>query len=157
MAATLDTQAIFDQFLGRYDEFNTFFHGHSFTGNPLGAAAGLASLELLRSPKSERNRVRLEAAFATQLETLWECSAVGDIRRVGLVAGIELVRDWKKRTPFPLAQRVGIQVCEAMRRRGVLTRPIGSVIVLMPPYCTTPMQLTHMVTALRESIDEVLG
>jgi adenosylmethionine-8-amino-7-oxononanoate aminotransferase len=76
---------------------------------------------------------------------------------VGLVAGIELVRDWKQRRPYALMERAGIRVCDAMRRRGVLTRPIGSVVVLMPPYCTTAAQLSRMVTALRDSIDEVLG
>jgi adenosylmethionine-8-amino-7-oxononanoate aminotransferase len=157
MAATLTTDAVYSQFLGKYEDFKTFFHGHSYTGNPLGAAAGLASLELLRSPESEQQRRVLEAAFASNLETLWSCSSVGDVRRVGLVAGIELVRDWRTRKPYPLADRAGIRVCEAMRRRGVLTRPIGSVVVLIPPYCTTVKQLGTMVDALRDSIDEVLG
>lgn len=157
MAATLTTDAVYSQFLGRYEDFKTFFHGHSYTGNPLGAAAGLASLELLRSPESEQQRRVLEAAFASNLESLWSCPAVGDVRRVGLVAGIELVRDWRTRKPYALAERAGIRVCEAMRRRGVLTRPIGSVVVLIPPYCTTVKQLGRMVDALRDSIDEVLG
>jgi adenosylmethionine-8-amino-7-oxononanoate aminotransferase len=81
---------------------------------------------------------------------------VGDIRQVGLTAGIELVRDWRTRTPFALRERVGIRVCEAMSRRGVLTRPVGNVIVLMPPYCTTPAQLGKMVSALGEAVREVL-
>ena len=81
---------------------------------------------------------------------------VGDIRRAGLVAGIELVKDWRTREEFPLGDRAGIRVCEAMARRGVLTRPIGNVIVLMPPYCTTGWQVRKMVSALAESIPEVL-
>jgi adenosylmethionine-8-amino-7-oxononanoate aminotransferase len=157
MAATLTTDEVYSQFLGKYEDFKTFFHGHSYTGNPLGAAAGLASLDLLRSPESEQQRRVLEAAFASNLEALWSCPAVGDVRRVGLVAGIELVRDWRTRKPYALAERAGIRVCEAMRRRGVLTRPIGSVVVLIPPYCTTVKQLGGMVDALRDSIGEVLG
>ena len=82
---------------------------------------------------------------------------VGDVRQVGLVAGIELVRHWQTREPFELRERVGIRVCEAMARRGVLTRPIGNVIVLMPPYCTTSLQLRHMVTALFEAVLEICG
>jgi adenosylmethionine-8-amino-7-oxononanoate aminotransferase len=155
MAATLTTQEVFDAFLGEYDEFKTFFHGHSYTGNQLGAAAGLASLELLRTEKSVRARAELQRTLDEELKTLWSLPHVGDIRQVGLVAGIELVRDWRTREPFALRERAGIQVCEAMARRGVLTRPIGNVIVLMPPYCTTKKQTQRIVSALRESVAEV--
>jgi adenosylmethionine-8-amino-7-oxononanoate aminotransferase len=91
------------------------------------------------------------------LKTLWSLPNVGDIRQVGLIAGVELVRDWRSREPFPLRARAGARVCEAMAKRGVLTRPIGSVVVLMPPYCTTPTQAAQMVGALRAGIDEVFG
>jgi adenosylmethionine-8-amino-7-oxononanoate aminotransferase len=69
------------------------------------------------------------------------------------VAGVELVRDWRTREPFDLRERIGVRVCEAMAKRGVLTRPIGDVIVLMPPFCTTTSQLRKMVGALREAIE----
>jgi len=82
---------------------------------------------------------------------------VGDVRRVGLVAGVELVADWRTREEYPLKAQAGIRVCEAMARRGVLTRPIGNVVPLLPPYCTTQAQLRRMVRVLRESIVEVLG
>ena len=91
------------------------------------------------------------------MQTLWSLPNVGDIRRVGLIAGVELVRDWRTREPFDLRERAGIRVCEAMARRGVLTRPIGNVIVLMPPYCTTPKQVWRMVRAVFDSIREVFG
>ncbi len=156
MAATLTTQEVFDAFLGDYDEFKTFFHGHSYTGNQLGAASALASLDLLQSPTSLRARQRLEATLRDELKSLWSLPHVGDIRQVGLVAGIELVRDWRTRAPFDLRERAGLRVCEAMARRGVLTRPIGNVLVLMPPYCTTPAQVRLMVGAVREAIEETL-
>jgi adenosylmethionine-8-amino-7-oxononanoate transaminase len=152
MAATLTTQAVFDAFLGEYEEFKTFFHGHSFTGNQLGAAAGLASLELLQTTGSIRARQQLERSLHDELQTLWRCPRVGDIRQVGLVAGIELVRDWRTREPFDLRQRAGFRVCEGLAKRGVLTRPVGNVIVLMPPYCTTPAEVRRMVAALGEAI-----
>lgn len=155
MAATLTTQKVFDAFLGEYEDFKTFFHGHSFTGNQLGAAAALASLEILDEKKSQLARATLEQTFARELESLWTHPHVGDIRRVGLVAGVELVRNWHTREPFELRERAGIRVCEAMAKRGVLTRPIGSVIVLMPPYCTTPQQMQKIVRTLRNAIDEV--
>ena len=157
MAATLVSQPIFDAFLGEYAEFKTFFHGHSYTANQLGAAASLASLDLLQSRKSLRERVSLENALKEHLARLWDLPQVGDIRQVGLIAGVELVKEWSTRKPFPLADRVGIRVCEAMARRGVLTRPIGNVIVIMPPYCTTGAQVKRIVSALHDSISEVLG
>ena len=152
MAATLTTQAVFDAFLGEYDEFKTFFHGHSFTGNQLGAAAALASLEMLQTSGSLRARQRLEQTLRDELPSLWHCPNIGDIRQVGLIIGIELVRDWRTREPFALRERVGIRVCEALAKRGVLTRPIGNVIVLMPPYCTTPAEARRMVAALGEAV-----
>jgi len=152
MAATLTTKKVFDAFLGEYEEFKTFFHGHSFTGNQLGASAALASLEILASKPSVTARKKLEWQFGEELQSLWALPNVGDIRQVGLVAGIELVRDWRTRKPFELRERAGIRVCEAMARRGVLTRPVGNVIVLMPPYCTTPAQLRRMVSALHAAV-----
>jgi adenosylmethionine-8-amino-7-oxononanoate aminotransferase len=152
MAATLTSQKVFDAFLGEYSEFKTFFHGHSYTANQLGAAAALASLEILQSQQSLLARQNLEINLHDELQTLWPLPNVGDIRQVGLIAGIELVRDWRTREPFDLRERAGIRVCEAMARHGVLTRPVGNVIVLMPPYCTTPQQLRTIVGVLRTAI-----
>jgi adenosylmethionine-8-amino-7-oxononanoate aminotransferase len=157
MAATLTTQKVFDAFLGEYGEFKTFFHGHSYTANQLGAAAALASLEILQGKPSIRARQNLEKNLHDELQTLWSLPNVGDIRRVGLIAGVELVRDWRTREPFDLRERAGIRVCEAMARRGVLTRPVGNVIVLMSPYCTTPVQARKMVRAVFDSVREVFG
>jgi len=155
MAATLTTQKVFDVFLGEYAEFKTFFHGHSFTANQLGAAASLASLDLLQACAAVKRRIRLEEQLRVELARLWSCPWVGDIRQVGLVAGIELVKNWRTRESFPPAQRVGIRVCDAMAKRGVLTRPIGNVIVLMPPYCTTDEQLRKMVQTVGVSVESL--
>jgi adenosylmethionine---8-amino-7-oxononanoate aminotransferase len=152
MAATLTTQEVFDAFLGDYSEFKTFFHGHSFTANQLGAAAATASLDLLENDKPRRT---LETNLRENSKTLWDLPNVGDVRQVGAVMGVELVRNWQTREPFKLVERVGIRVCEAMARRGVLTRPIGNVVVLMPPYCTTAAQVRRIFAVLRDSIVEV--
>ena len=157
MAATLTTQAVFDAFLGEYAEFKTFFHGHSFTANQIGAAAALASLEILSGPASLRARKSLELSLHEELTQLWDYPEVGDIRQVGLIAAVELVKNWRTREPFDLRDRVGIRVCELMAKRGVLTRPVGNVIVLMPPYCTTREQVHAMVTALAESVSELFS
>jgi adenosylmethionine-8-amino-7-oxononanoate aminotransferase len=156
MAATLTTGAVFEAFLGEYSEFKTFFHGHSFTGNQLGSVASLANLELLTEQKSQDQRARLQSELQRCLKTLWAFPAVGDIRQVGNVVGIELVRDWKTKESIPLAEQAGIRVCRAMAARGVLTRPVGNVIVLMPPYCTTAKQVGTIVNATAEAIEEVL-
>jgi adenosylmethionine-8-amino-7-oxononanoate aminotransferase len=157
MAATLATQRIFDAFLGRYDEFKTFFHGHSYTANQLGAAASLASLGVLESKSSMRARRQLQEALADSLPCLWKLLNVGDIRQVGLITGVELVKNWRTREPFPAGEQVGIRVCDAMARRGVLTRPVGNVIVVMPPYCTTTAQAGGIISALSDSVEEVCG
>jgi len=149
MAATLTTQEVFDAFLGSYDEFKTFFHGHSFTGNQLGAAAGLASLKLL---ENEKPRAQVERAMTENAKALWNLDHIGDIRQVGAVMGIELVKNWRTRQPFKLVERAGARICEAMARRGVLTRPIGNVIVVMPPFCATPRQVERIYNALAESV-----
>jgi adenosylmethionine---8-amino-7-oxononanoate aminotransferase len=157
LAATLTSQAVFDVFLGDYAEFKTFFHGHSYTANQLGVSAALASLKLLQSPASLHQRQRLEIALTEELAGLWQLPQVGDIRQVGLITGVELVEDWRTRKPFPLQKQAGILVCEAMARRGVLTRPVGNVIVLMPPYCTSETQARQIVESLAAAIREVFG
>jgi adenosylmethionine---8-amino-7-oxononanoate aminotransferase len=154
MAATLTTREIFDAFLGEYSDFKTFFHGHSYTANPLAAAAALASLDLLSRPASRIRRARIDLALRNELASLWSLPNVGDVRQVGLVAAVELVKHWPTREPFDLREQAGIRVCNAMSRRGVLTRPIGNVVVLMPPYCTTPRQIRQAVSALHDSIAE---
>jgi adenosylmethionine-8-amino-7-oxononanoate aminotransferase len=156
MAATLTTWKIFDAFLGEYEEFKTFFHGHSYTANQLGAAAALASLEILQGEKSVCARAKLEQTLREELPALWALPNVGDVRQVGLIAGVELVRDWRTREPFDLREGAGVRVCEAMAKRGVLTRPVGNVMVLMPPYCTTPAQARRMVKVLCDAIRETL-
>jgi adenosylmethionine-8-amino-7-oxononanoate aminotransferase len=157
MAATLTTQKVFDAFLGNYEDLKTFFHGHSFTGNQLGASAALASLEILQSSESRRARALLESTLRDELKRLWDLPNVGDIRRVGLVVGIELVRNWRTREPFDMRERAGIRVCERMAESGVLTRPIGNVIVLMPPYCTTPPQARRMIEAVYDACKETFS
>lgn len=157
MAATLTTQKVFDSFLGPYESFRSFFHGHSFTGNQLGAAAALANLEILQSSASLQHRQKLTRWFEDALSQLWTHSHVGDIRQVGLVAGIELVKDRNKRTPYPITDQIGIKVCQAMAKHGVLTRPIGNVIAILLIYTLTKRQVTQIIESLAKSIREVTG
>ncbi len=154
MAATLTTQEVFDAFLGDYSEFKTFFHGHSYTGNQLGSAASLASIGLLNTAATRRKK--LAANLRSESKRLWMLPQVGDIRQAGCVLAVELVRDWQTREPFELVERAGIRVCDALAKRRVLTRPVGNVIVIMPPYCTTQRQVKKIFSALYNAIDETL-
>jgi adenosylmethionine-8-amino-7-oxononanoate transaminase len=156
IAATLAGPVLFEAFLGDYAEGKTFFHGHSFTGNALGGAAALASLKIFETDGTlEKNRT-LHRILAGLLAIFWEHPNVGDIRQEGLVAAVELVRDFQTRATFPHGERIGHRVCEAARKHGLLTRPVGDVLVLMPPYCATEAQLGKMVEALWKGLNEVL-
>ena len=112
---------------------------------------------MLESPESLAGRKKLAGWMTQEIKQLWKLPQIGDIRQVGLVVGIELVKNWKTREPFPLRERAGIRVCEAMAMRGVLTRPIGNVVVVMPPYCATRRQVRKIFSALSEAVEEVWG
>ncbi len=157
MAATLTTQEVFDAFLGDYSELKTFFHGHSYTGNALGSAASLANVTLLQTKATEAKRKKLAVNLCAEAKRLWHLPQVGDIRQAGCVLAVELVRHWQTREPFDLTEQAGIRVCSSLAKRGVLTRPIGNVIVIMPPFCTTQQQVKKIFTALHDSIDETLN
>jgi adenosylmethionine---8-amino-7-oxononanoate aminotransferase len=133
LAATLTTDEVFNAFLGPTDAGRTFFHGHTYTGNPLGAAAALASLDLLTAPTGLPAIPAKVERLRTHLNRLRDLPIVGDVRQKGLMAGIELVKDRKTRQPFSPRERMGARACHMARDQGVLLRPLGDVVVVMPP------------------------
>jgi adenosylmethionine-8-amino-7-oxononanoate aminotransferase len=151
LAATLATEKVYSAFLGEYERKLTFFHGHTYTGNPLACAAGIASLEIFArervlerlQPKIARLHARLDAQLAP-------LPPVVEIRRRGLMVGVEL-------GPYPYEQAMGARVCLDLRRRGVLLRPLGNVLVLMPPLSISDDEIDRLVDATRASIVEVCG
>lgn len=156
IAATLTTEAVYSRFLGKRREQKTFFHGHTFTGNPLGCAAALASLEVFRREKVLGKLPDKLAILGTLLdEQLASHRNVREVRRCGLMVGIELGQDRSESFPADLA--VGVRVCEAVRRHGVILRPLGDVIVLMPPLSITVAELSLLVSATARAIDEVVA
>ncbi|HIA02080.1 MAG TPA: adenosylmethionine--8-amino-7-oxononanoate transaminase [Myxococcales bacterium] len=157
MAATLTTEQIFEAFLGPPEDGKTFFHGHTYTGNQLGAAAALATLDVLEEEQIIAAVAPRITQLTRELEELWKHTAVGDIRQAGLAAGIELVADRAEKTPFDSAKRVGMKVCLAARKHGVFLRPLGDVIVLMPPLTITESELSRIVSAISAGIAEVCG
>lgn len=155
LAATLATRPIYDAYLGEYSEFKTFFHGHSYTGNPLGCAAALANLKIFQKEKV-LERLQPKIAFVKNRLSPWKHWAhVGEIRQVGLMIGIELVADKKMKTPYPIEWRVGAQVCRRVKERGVLLRPLGNVVVLMPPLSISIRELDKLISIVGEEIEKV--
>jgi adenosylmethionine-8-amino-7-oxononanoate aminotransferase len=155
LAATLTTDAICQAFLGRPEEGRTFYHGHTYTGNPLGAAVALANLDLFESrqvlsdlpPKIERLRYHMQR--------MQDLPTVGDIRQRGLIAGIELVSDKSSKQRFPTNRRVGARVCRLARDRGVLIRPLGDTVVIMPPLAVDVPLMDRLCDVLYNCISDV--
>jgi adenosylmethionine---8-amino-7-oxononanoate aminotransferase len=155
LAATLATDEIYEAFLGDPSEGKTFFHGHTYTGNPLGCAAALASLRLI-DERHVLDKVRTNARrIASRLEVLGNDPCVGEIRQKGAMVGIELVRDRETAEPFPAVRRMGHQVTLAARKRGVILRPLGDVVVLMPAPAMPGELVDRLCDVAIESIREV--
>jgi len=155
LAATLATEKVYEAFRGRFEELKTFFHGHSYTGNQLGCAVALANLDVFRK---ERTLLRLRpkiAAMTRLFQSMTSLHHVGDIRQQGFMGGIELVKNKRTKEPYPFTLRMGHRVAQEARERGLLLRPLGNVLVLMPPLSTDIPTLTQMVTLLRQSIEHV--
>ena len=153
LAATLATEEIFSAFRGGFGR--TFFHGHTYTANPLACAAALASLDLFEARQVIAGLPAKVEALRGSLEPLKAEDAVGEIRQCGLMVGIELVADLKTRRAFDPAQRVGRQVCLRARGYGVILRPLGDVVVIMPPLAMTEEQLRLVVAAAHAAIQDV--
>jgi adenosylmethionine-8-amino-7-oxononanoate aminotransferase len=148
LAATLSTDAVHDAFLGEHQEFKTFFHGHTYTGNPLACAAAIATLEVFDIERTiERLQPKIALLGRLLDELVLPLAAVRDIRRRGFMTGIELV-------DFPLESRMGHQVTLAARRRGAIIRPLGDVIVLMPPLSIEEDELRRLVEATAAAVEE---
>lgn len=155
LAATLATDRIYEAFLGPIDSGKTFYHGHTFTGNPLGCAAALASLDVFLE---ERLLEQLPDKIAVLREHLSRLAAhphVGDIRQAGLIAGIELVRDKDTREPYAYGEQIGAQVCARARQHGAIVRPLADTVVILPPLCIGRDSLDRLMDAVSRCIAEV--
>jgi adenosylmethionine-8-amino-7-oxononanoate aminotransferase len=155
LAATLATEEIFQAFSGPYDSFKTFFHGHSYTGNQLGCAAAIANLEIF---KKEGTLIKLQKKIGllkNLLEPFNGMDFAGNVRQTGLIGIVELVKNKKTGEPFPLKDKMGIKVCQEARNRGLLIRPLGNILVLIPPLSSSAGQIKKMVKILREAIEAI--
>lgn len=152
LAATLASDEVFDGFLGPFESRRTFFHGHTYTGNPLACAAALGNLEVFWKRDTLEQVERLAPVLGGALDDFIGMPHVGDVRHVGLMAGIEIVGDTATKEPFARERRVGHRVIMEARRRGVILRPLGDVVVLMPPLAMDADQMGRLVDITRESI-----
>jgi adenosylmethionine---8-amino-7-oxononanoate aminotransferase len=158
LAATLATNEVYEAFLAPRVEGKQFFHGHTYTGNPLACAAAIASLELFQTDRTlDRVKARAERLEALLREHLQPLAPVAEIRQRGLMVGVELARGGSLDTPYPAADLAGARVCDRARDHGVILRPLGDVVVLMPPLSVTDADLDLLVSAVRGAITDVLA
>lgn len=156
VAATLTNGEVYRAFLGDYEEQKTFFHGHTFTGNPIGCAAALASIDLLLEGKVLEKMQPSIDHIASRLTEIENHANVGDVRHIGMIVAIELVANRESRRPFDWKDKVGVKVCDTARENGILIRPLGNTIVLMPPLTLTREQIDEMMDATFAAITSVL-
>ncbi len=150
LAATLATEEVYEGFLGRHEELRTFFHGHTYTGNPLACAAALACLEVFEEERTLQRVGPKIDLLSTLLDSVAELPAVSEVRQVGLMVGIEL-------GGFALEERMGHQVTLEARRRGAIVRPLGDVVILMPPLSMSEQDLRRLVATTAEAIAAATG
>jgi adenosylmethionine-8-amino-7-oxononanoate aminotransferase len=157
LAVTLATEEIFNAFLGEFKDRKTFFHGHSYTGNPLACSAALASLDLFETEGTISAVQAKASTMKRELEKIAALAHVGEVRCRGLVAGIELVKDKPSKEPYPWEDKIGWAVAYKAREKGVILRPLGNVVVLMPPLSITEQHLCQLLDITKTCIIAVTG
>jgi adenosylmethionine-8-amino-7-oxononanoate transaminase len=157
LAATLATDRIYNAFLGSFAELKTFFHGHSYTGNQLACAAAIANLALMQQRDTVGHVARMGARVAAAMAEWRALPHVGEVRGHGLMWGCELVRDQATREPYAWAEKMGYRVSARCRELGMLVRPLGNVLVFMPPLATPWPDLEAMLAIYRQAIADITG
>ena len=153
LSAVLTTENVYAAFYDEYVKLNAFLHSHSFTGNPLACAAALASLAIFRADRTLENNRALAAHLFERARALEDHPHVAEVRQRGMILAIELVAEKASRTPYPWQERRGLIIYRHALARGVLLRPIGTVVYFMPPYVVTPAEIDLMVEVAREGIE----
>ncbi|MBA4419256.1 MAG: adenosylmethionine--8-amino-7-oxononanoate transaminase [Syntrophus sp. (in: bacteria)] len=157
LAATMTTDEVFSAFLGEFDQFRTFFHGHTYTGNPLACSVAIENIEVFeRENIIEKMKPKI-ALIERELKRFYNLNHVGEVRKEGFMVGIELVKNRKTKRPFPPEEKMGQKVTMEARKRGVVIRPLGDVIVLMPPPAMDDLVLRELLDVTYESIKAATG
>jgi len=157
LAVTAANTKVYEAFLGNYADLKTFFHGHTFTGNPLAAAVALKSLDLFKEDNLLENLQPKICRISQRLEEFKSLPHVGDIRHCGMAAGIELVEDKSSRRAYPWELKIGIRVCQEARKLGIFSRPLGNTIVFFPPLAIKNDELELLMDSLEKAIISVTG
>ena len=152
LAATLTTNEVFSAFLGPFDAFKTFFHGHTYTGNPLACSVAIENIHLFEKEQTVKKMQSKIALLKNELRKCSDLSHVGEVRQEGFMVGIELVKNRKTKKPYAPKDKIGQKVTQEARRRGVIIRPLGDVIVLMPPLAIEEQTLKRLIDVTYESI-----
>ncbi len=155
LAATLATETIYQGFLGKVEEGRTFFHGHTYTGNPLAARAALAALDLFEKDRTLQTLPDKVRRMEEGLRPFRALEHVGDVRQCGFLAGIELVEDRATRRPYPPGERIGMRVAMEARKHGLVIRPLGDVMVIMPPLILTSEEIDRLLEITLMCIREI--
>ena len=155
LAATLTTDEVYDAFLGEYRDLKTFFHGHTFTGNPLACAVALENIAIFERENLLSRLQPTVAHFKNRLQEFNKLPHVGDVRVCGFAAGVELMKNPDTNTPYPFEEKVGIRVCQEALNRGALLRPLVNTIVLMPPLQISTSELDALLDIVYKSIETV--
>jgi adenosylmethionine-8-amino-7-oxononanoate aminotransferase len=152
LAATLTTEKIYEGFLGRHEEYKTFFHGHTYTGNPLACAAAIANLQIFEEDRVLEKLQEKIDHLTKKLAQFKSLDHVGDVRQCGVMVGIELVADKETKEPYPVKDRMGHKVIMEARKHGLIIRPLTDVVILMPPLAISMEELDRLCDITYESI-----
>ncbi|HDL21243.1 MAG TPA: adenosylmethionine--8-amino-7-oxononanoate transaminase [Nitrospirae bacterium] len=155
LAATICTDEIHEAFLGEFREMKTFFHGHSYTGNQLGCVAGLACLDIFENDRTVEKLQPGIALFNKWLKEVEKLDHVGDARAWGMMGGVELVKDKDIKEEYPWEEKMGWQVVYKAREKGVFLRPLGNIIVIMPPLVISEENFNLMLEIISNAIQEI--
>ncbi len=155
LAATLVTENIFNAFLGEFGEAKQFYHGHTYTGNPLACSVAIANLEVFEEEKTLEKLQPKIKLLEDKLKDFWQLKHVGDVRQFGFMAGVELIKDKETEEPYPYGDMMGFKVADEMLKRGIWVRPLGDVMVIMPPLVIKEEELEYFLDSLKESIKAV--
>lgn len=152
LAVTLATDEIYNAFIGEFKDLKTFFHGHSYTGNPLACAAAIACLDLFEKEQVLKHLEKKIEILEAWLKEVLHLKHVGDVRNAGMMAGVELVKDKKTKEPYDWAERMGWRIAYHARDNGVFIRPLGNIMVIMPPLSISEQNLKRLLEIIKDSI-----
>ena len=152
LSATITTNNIFETFLGEHEELKAFFHGHSYSGNPLACSAAIANLEIFEEEQTIKKAKKVIEIFEEELKEFSGLEHVSSVRNKGLMAGIDLKKNVKKNINYNYNERIGKKVCDIAKKDGVLIRPLGDTIVIMPPVSIKQKELKKLTRTIYKSI-----